>query len=361
MQITELRTANKGEWSELYVLFKLFQDKQIAAANAELEPVADKHYKFLKIFREEQAGHELEYNLENDNAVVIMNKAGEVIKTLDTSQLGNKTQKIFEAIKAASNSTFSMEELVDLMEDYLIKKVKASSQEKTDLLAILDDQTNITNDKMGFSIKSHVGGAPTLINSSSQTNFLFEVNNFSGDIETVNSIEGKSKVRDRLQAIYSSGGKISFVQVASPTFTTNLRFTDTLFPKILAYMLLDFYSGKGNNLEVLSGLASTNQELGISKEEVEYKLKGFLRSSALGMVPSKVWDTQLSTYGGYIVVLDNGSLVCYSLLKDDDFKNYLFNATRFDTPSTTRHNYGKLFEQNGKLYINLNLQIRFKK
>ena len=361
MQVRELRKANKGEWSELYVLFKLFQDKKIAAASADLEPVADKFYRFLKIYREEAVGNELEYNLEDANKVVVINGSGEVVKTLDSTQLGSKPRKIFEAIKAAENATFSMEELVELMDEYLVHKVKASSQEKTDILAIIEDKSNISNDKMGFSIKSHVGGAPTLVNSSSHTNFVFEVTGFVGAINEINSIEGKTKVRDRLQSIFSHGGKFGFVSVSSPTFNTNLRFTDTMFPTILANMLLDFYSGKGNDLHVLARLAASNDSLGLSLEEVLYKVKGFLRSSALGMVPSKIWDTRLSAYGGYIVVLDNGDLVCYSLLKDDDFKNYLFNNTKFDTPSTTRHGYGTLYENEGRIYLNLNLQIRFKK
>lgn len=361
MDINELRAANRGEWSELYVLFKIFKDKAIPAADSELMPVTGKSYKFLKVFREEALGIEKEYNLENDNSVIILDSDGNILKTLDTSNLGTKTKKMFAAIKGASGASFQMDELSELMSEYLIHKVKANSSEKTDLLALLDDQTNITNEKMGFSIKSHVGGAPTLINSSSQTNFLYEITGFNGYISDINSIEGRSKMRDRLQAIYADGGRLSFVSISSPTFTTNLRYTDTIFPNLLAYMLLDFYSGKGNSLGLLARLVAERSELNISEQEIIYKTKGFLRASALGMVPSIIWNTRLSTYGGYIVVLNNGSLVCYSLLKDDDFKDYLFNNTKFDTPSTTRHGYGFIFEDNGKLFINLNLQIRFNK
>ena len=41
-------------------------------------------------------------------------------------------------------------------------------------------------------------------------------------------------------------------------------------------------------------------------------------------------------------------------------KNYLFNHIKLDTPSTTRHRFGKLYlEKNGSLYFKLNLQLRF--
>jgi len=45
-------TANKGEWSELYVLFKLFSENKIKAADMNLQPTDDE-YTFLKIFRED--------------------------------------------------------------------------------------------------------------------------------------------------------------------------------------------------------------------------------------------------------------------------------------------------------------------
>lgn len=56
---------------------------------------------------------------------------------------------------------------------------------------------------------------------------------------------------------------------------------------------------------------------------------------------------------------DDGMLLCYHLYNDDDFRDYLFNSTKLDTPSTSRHDFGYLYEQDGEIYIKLNLQIRF--
>lgn len=361
MQNEELRKANIGEWSELYVLFKIFEERTILAANADLRPVKDMKYRFLKVFREEVLGKEYEYNLEDDNKVNILDENGELIKVIDTQNLSEKTQKIFRALKDANSSSFSMQDISDLMVEYLIHKVKSNSTQKTDLLAVIDDKANVTGEKMGFSIKSHVGGAPTLVNSSGHTNFIYEVTDFNGDINEINKIEGRSKVRDRLEAIYRSGAELNFVRMSSSVFNSNLRFADTQFPNLMARMLLDYFCGKGNKLAVLSKIIAEYDNLDITEEEVIFKLQVFLRSAALGMVPSKPWDTKLSSYGGYIVVLNNGSLICYNLLKDDEFKDYLFNNTKFDTPSTTKYNYGHLYTEDGKLMMNLNLQIRFLK
>ena len=44
----------------------------------------------------------------------------------------------------------------------------------------------------------------------------------------------------------------------------------------------------------------------------------------------------------------------------ETLKNYLFDNIKLDTPSTTRHRFGKLYiENDNKLYFKLNLQLRF--
>lgn len=116
------------------------------------------------------------------------------------------------------------------------------------------------------------------------------------------------------------------------------------------------------NLKELCELTGAKNLYGMGEKEISFKVKAFLRAIALGMVPNTEWDTYLSTYGGYIVVRDDGLLLCYHLYNDDDFKDYLFNNTKFDTPSSTRHQFGTIyFDDNSQPMINLNLQVRFVK
>src|SRR5690606_33043554 len=106
----------------------------------------------------------------------------------------------------------------------------------------------------------------------------------------------------------------------------------------------------------LSQLVGSDDTVDATEKEIINILKTYLRSSALGMVPAKTWDGELKAYGGYIVVLNDGRLVCYHLLNDDEFRTYLFENTKFDTPSTSRHDFGRVYNDNGELKINLNLQ-----
>lgn len=90
-----------------------------------------------------------------------------------------------------------------------------------------------------------------------------------------------------------------------------------------------------------------------------YKIKHFLTDIALGMMPSKVWTGKLDATGGYLVVKDNGEVLCYHIYNRNDFEDYLFTNTKLDTASSNRHGFGTIYQENGQLYFKLNLQIRF--
>jgi type II restriction enzyme len=250
-------------------------------------------------------------------------------------------------------------EAVALMSEYRLEKIKANSSMKSDIEAIIKDKMIAQSKPVGFSIKSQVGGASTLLNASRRTNFIYKVQNFNGNLDEINDIESSRKMRDRLQAIAEAGGVLEFSHIESTVFTRNMRVIDSIMPDILANMLVDYYSGQGVTMTKLCELLGAKGLHGLGASEIGYKVKSFLRAVALGMVPSREWNTRLSTYGGYIIVRDDGMLLCYHLYNDDDFRDYLFNNTKLDTPSTSRHDFGYLYEEDGEVFLKLNLQVRF--
>ncbi|MBR6870018.1 MAG: HpaII family restriction endonuclease [Candidatus Methanomethylophilaceae archaeon] len=70
----------------------------------------------------------------------------------------------------------------------------------------------------------------------------------------------------------------------------------------------------------------------------QYKIKKFLAVVALGMKPATCWNGIEDANGGYIVVKEDGEVLCYHIYNRNDFEDYLFKNTRLDTPSTTRMN-----------------------
>jgi hypothetical protein len=352
-----LRTANKGEWSELYVFLKIMLERTLYAADEDLQPKTDEWFRFIKLHRQLQNGNIQTFDLSNEGIVIISQTGNST--TYSTLDLGEKTHRIFNRIKQGA-ATFVVEDAAALMSEYGINSIKAKSTSKSDIDAEVQVSNSPSRHKMGFSIKSYIGALPTLVNSSSHTNFVYEVTGFTGAFDEINSIEGKSKVRDRIAKIVENGGKLSFTNMQSEQFKQNLRMQDSAYPKVMAKMLLDFYSGKGNSLATLGQLASQDTTLDMTENEIQIATKRYLRSSALGMVPSREWSGKISAQGGYIVVLETGELVCYNIYFDDDFQAYLYANTRFDTPSTSKYDFGKLYEQGGKIYFKLNLQVRFK-
>jgi hypothetical protein len=172
----------------------------------------------------------------------------------------------------------------------------------------------------------------------------------------------KDRVRDRVVSIYKLG-KLSFIKAESDTFRKNLELIDTSFPEILAAMLAFYYQGKATKVADLVALLPediTLKQSGRTEEYYKHKVKQFLEAVALGMTPARIWSGSLQTNGGFIVVKDDGELACYHLYDREKFLDYLYNHTKFDTPSTTRHEYGSIeLSETGEKVIRLNLQIRF--
>lgn len=82
--------------------------------------------------------------------------------------------------------------------------------------------------------------------------------------------------------------------------------------------------------------------------EVKQKIKEFLNKTALGMIPIKTWNGS-SLGSSCVFVKDDGNVLCYALYDEDHFNDYLFKNTKFDTTSTSRHEFGTIFTaDNGK-------------
>ena len=77
------------------------------------------------------------------------------------------------------------------------------------------------------------------------------------------------------------------------------------------------------------------------------------------MLPSTPWNGKADATGGYIIVREDGEVLCYHLFNRNEFEDYLVNNTKFETASTSRHQFGSIYKDNGKYYLKLNLQIRF--
>lgn len=359
-------TGNIGEWSEFYAFIKILTDKIIYSADENLNKMEDNFYYVLEIIREEaKIGTKIYDISKNDEKIHIKTSDKKEIAVVNSSDIKSKVHEIFAGMKGNEDGTFSIQIGQETMEKLQCTQIKASSATKQDLIIKIHDPVTTIKPELGFSIKSMLGSPSTLLNSSGATNLHYKISGENINTETINSIDTRSKIQDRVNKIYEMGGDIEFDNLESEVFRKNIRKIDSLFPEVLAEIVLAFFEGKGRKLSELVEHLDENEILSkkfdFSREDVEYKIKEFLVSIALGMTPAKEWDGYTKAHGGYIIVKEDGEIVCYHLYNRDEFQEYLYNNTRLDTPSTSRHGYGEIYEKDGSKYLNLNLQIRFNK
>ena len=357
--------GNIGEWSEWYAFLKILSDRKMYAADKNIEKIEDKFFQVLKVIRNESKGGRTTYDISDGSAyITIFDADDNQVSRIPIAKIKSKVRTIFDQMKNSTETTFSIPGADETMRELRCSQIKAASNRKADLTVMIHDRVSPTYPELGFSVKSLLGAASTLLNASGATNFIFRLDGLNNkDIERINAIEGRSKIRDRMIAIHQTDCRINFIGLDNDHFKTNLRKSDTVLPDILAELLKCFFEGKGNTLPELVESLVKNEELSrkfsLSKGDYEFKLKNFLVSVALGMTPSKEWDGFTKAHGGYIIVKEDGEIVCYHLYNRDEFQEYLYNNTRLETPSTSRHQYGFVYKEGKGTLIKLNLQIRF--
>lgn len=342
-------TRNKGELSEIYALLKVIYQEIIAYGNLSAN-ATDDTIKVMKIHLD-NSDIELKgvhcYVYDNADNTTLYNKS-QIINEIELND-------ILSHIKEG-NGTFSSG-IIDSKVSFLgMDKSKGTSQEKSDIVLSFLER-GIENLNQGTSIKSFLGGSPTLLNASQATNFIYEIEGLdSQNIDEINNIETRSKVKDRISKIESLGGVLKFHKCENSTYESTLRKVDSKMPEILASALKSFFLKETSNRlseYVSQEIADPNRQ-----QEVDCRLKDFVKSTMLGIFPTRDWDGNLKATAVLLVNKD-GDLVFYHTNKEATLKDFFYQQTFFDTPSTTRHRFGNVYRENdGKTYFKLNLQLR---
>lgn len=362
-------TGNRGEWSEIYTLFKLLGDKQLFLGNKEIEKLEKLVYPILRVLRTENSG-DFEYAIKDE---IILISGGEEVLKIQISEFKAKANFLLEKIKSNKERTFSVPEIEEFMHSINCLSLKASSTAKTDIRIVVHDQRTNQQPTLGFSIKSQLGSPSTLLNAGKTTNFTFRIHGRLdlNEIAEINSMmvkRGKKESADlkgRIQSILNKNCTIKFLKTERQVFSNNLTLIDSRLPEILSQIVLQFYS---TSKSLLIDLVNSTSELNPLNFDVEnehkfydYKIKRFLTDVALGMMPSIVWNGQYDATGGYLIVKQNGEVLCYHIYNRNEFEDYLFNNTKLETASSSKHDFGTVYEKDKEFFLKLNLQIRFTK
>ncbi len=210
------------------------------------------------------------------------------------------------------------------------------------------------------------GTASTLLNAGKTTNITYRVVGTSLSVEDINKINTIDEHLSRMEAIFDKGCKLEYYDIDHPVFKNNLLFLDCCMPQFIANCLvIDSMTDSTSSIRsAVEKVAESNpfNFTGTNKEAFyAHKMKVLLIDAALGMTPAKEWTGQYDANGGYLVVKRDGDIVCYHFYNRNDIEDYLYNNTRFERASRSRYDYGSLYMKDEKVFIKLNLQIRFKK
>lgn len=355
-------SGNKGEWSEIYVFLRLLETGKLYAADGALKRIDDVFYDVIQVNR---AGKE--YDLEfrrnelSDTVEVICD--GRRAKEVPTAEFGRMANHLLSKIGASVTGSFAVPVVEGFLTGIGVHKVKADSTDKSDIKIKIHDVDTGFDTVQGFSIKSRLGNPSTLINAGKTTNFVYEVTGGIDDSVMAEFNSGDQRFSQRFAVLERKHCDVSFIGMENETFEGNLRLIDGDLPEICAEMLkLHYASGVSNVEAALQQLKAQNPldyNLSMGHPFYRYKFKRLLSECALGMLPSKTWDGTLDATGGYIVVREDGAVLCYHLYNHNEFENYLVSNTKFETASTSRHEFGSIYKEDGKYYLKLNLQVRF--
>ena len=372
-------TANKGEWSELYTLYKLLADQNLFPIDNKQEEGERLRLPILSILRFTEEDLCAEYRIEDEK--IHINANGYKIIEVEKKDFESNAVVLLDAIKrGASKAAFDIHSLDEFRDFTCCPKIKCYSKslpngekDKSDLYIVIHDAFTGQTPKLGFSIKSELGNPPTLLNATKLTNFRYKLSQ-NLPIEIVNQInsmvdnQGHADIQGRVRAIINAGASLDFYTInpnrnGEYMFLENLILVDSSMPEILAHLLVMSYTENSRLLDVLTDKLTIENPLHFpmraNKKYYEAKVKRFVTDVALGMLPSQPWEATHQA-SGILVVTESGNIDCYHVIYKSSLDEYLYHDLKFETPSATRHGFGSIdIDEGGQQFFTLNLQLRF--
>ena len=382
------KKANKGEWSELYTLYKLLSEQNLYPINIDNINGQRLRMPILSILRHTEQYLKAEYKIEEDGQVVI-NANGHNIIQIAKSDFDDIAPKLFEAIKkgapnedGTSDSSFELPEFDEFRKNTCCPNIKCYSKnlgngekDKSDLYIVIHDFVTGQTPIQGFSIKSEIGKPPTLLNATNLTNFKYKLSENLPEemVAQINSMvnkRGQADIKGRVRAILEQQVSLEFSTInpnakGDYVFLENLMLVDSMLPQIVSNLLVLSYSEDTRILSSLTDKLSEINPLGFpmktNKKQYEAKVRRFVTDIALGMVPSAPWEAAHQAYG-LLVVNTKGEIDCYHIIYRKSLEDYLYENLKFETASASRYGFGKIETgSDGCQYFTLNLQLRFTK
>ena len=371
------KKLNKGEWAEFYVMMKLLGEGRLYTANKLLQKNYQSYLDVLKIIRQECETQVLEYIIDETNSVVIVKPqdSDTILATMPVKDFNDYAKMLFDGIKDVKGSSVPAPDPVcDFAKVIYGRKPKAPAVKalkkqfggKNDIfIEVRDGQTAIVS-IMGFSIKSKFGQNPTLFNAGSSSQYLYKLTGCDDTMmDEFNAItENGGRGWSKCKAYLSDHGiSMEFARTQNPIYNDNLFLVRESMAKIMAWCVKDRLIDSPGHFEVMETVERmiAANPLGVPGAHVYYEkaIKDFLMAGFTGMTAGKEWDGKEQVNGGYIVVMDDGDVICYHSSDRESFRDYLYRNTHFEYVSADKYVWSRIIKIDGEYYLPLNLSVRF--
>jgi type II restriction enzyme len=244
--------------------------------------------------------------------------------------------------------------------------VEESSHKKSITFKPEDQNKIVSLKELGFSIKSQLGRPSTLVNASKVTRFTYILRGNILTNEEIEQINNLNEFSAKFKKLNELGVSLEFDKVEHKIFRSNLQTIDFNFDRILSELLLLFYANGTSSentvpkfTQKIAEKNSIGYDMKINPMMYELIVKKFLTDYAIGMRAAEVWTRNYQATGGYLIVREDGELICYHFYFTKKFEDYLFKNTKFETPDPVKHDFGYIYSEDGIQKIKLNLQVRF--
>lgn len=371
------KKLNKGEWAEFYVMLKLLGEGKLYTADKTLKKKFDSYLDILKIIRQEYDTQVLEYIVDEDAECVTVKpqNADTVLASIPMPEFVKQANDLFNGIKSAKgmsvpapNSVCEFAKIIYVGKPKApaVKALKKQFGGKNDIfIEVRDGQTSIVS-VMGFSIKSKFGQNPTLFNAGSSSQFLYKISSCNDTImQEFNAIsDGKGRGWKLCKKYISDHNlTLSYCRTQNPTYDENLFLVRESMSKILAWCVKERLIDSTGDTEVKETVErmSAANPLNVPNPTVYYEkaVKDFLMAGFTGMTAAYKWDGKEQVNGGYIVVMDDGDVICYHSNDREAFRDYLYRNTFFEYVSSDKYNWSRIVKIDGEYYLPLNISVRF--
>lgn len=411
-------TFNYGEWTEAYVFLRLLGNGRIYGANADFERDETVYMDIINIIRHER-DHILKFERVMEDSVVNAYDNTMLFRVMAYAELIEKADYLYNAIREVTSNDrkFAVPEIEEYLKELkfsqpkvpkLPPNVATTYGKKTDIIITIEDSIDHAVSTTGFSVKSHLGSASSLFNSSLASRLKYEIVGCTDEeMDEINGNQIDSEI-GMFQYIKNNPNLALEFIGTSEEFEANLDFVELTMAEILNNTMLVQIGyldrAESSSTKDLAARVAEINPINVRRADEWYKakFKNLLFASFSGLTASEPWDGRNRLSGGYIDVNRDGEMLYYRAVSDDVFNSFLYEHTFFDRPSRgvnkdrakviakahlegriptdeemdavtykikddgtrerkpAKGDWGYVIKENDRYYIMINFQIRFK-